>query len=121
MKKDSKRYDQEEASTYDFFLIHKDHKNLILESHYEYDDAIMSSYLLENGKIKEGDTILAELEYSWNDAEEGQDMAPYYIPVNIDNIRVLVDERNEAHDMTPDILSISMDGKMTLASGRHRT
>lgn len=114
---DFKRYKQDEASTYDFFLMHKDHKNLILESHYEYDDASISTYLLDGGKIKEGDTILAGLEYSWDEAEAEQDNAPYYIPANMDNIRVLIDERNETHDMTPDVLSVSMDGKLTLASG----
>lgn len=118
---DFKRYDQEEASTYDFFLMHKDHKNLILESHYEYDDAYISTYPLDDGKIKEGDTILAGLEYSWDEAEKEQDIAPYYIPTNMDNIRVLIDERNEAHYMTPDRLSVSTDGKLTLASGRHGT
>jgi hypothetical protein len=115
---ESPRYKQEEVGTYDFFLMHKDHKNLILESHYEYEDGLISTYLLENGKVKDGEKIWAALEYSWDEAGAAQEYAPCYLPTNMDNIRVLIDEGTEAHDMTSDILSVSIDGKMKLASGR---
>lgn len=114
---DYQRYKENEASDYYFFLIHKDHKNLILDAHYEYENAVMNTYLLENGKIKKGDTAPAALEYSWDETADDEDNAPYYIPTGTDGIRVLVDEDNEAHDVKQDTLSVFMDGKLTLAGG----
>ncbi|WP_026671188.1 hypothetical protein [Butyrivibrio sp. AD3002] len=109
---DYKKYKGEEASSYFIFLMHKDHKNLILESHYEYDYALISAYPLVNGKIKQGDTMLAGLEYAWDEADEDEDAAPFYMPVGTEDIRVLIDEGGEEHDVKADTISVSMDGEL---------
>ena len=113
---DYQNYKQDNASGYNFFLFHKDHKNIILEGHYECDAGYITAYLLEDGKIKKADTVDGELEYTFDEAADEEDIAPHYIPTSMDNIRILVDKGNEMSDKMSATLSASTDGKLTIVS-----
>ena len=105
---------------YDAFLIHKDHKTCLLECHDEYDTAFINTYVIDKEEIREADAIRAKFETSDEDYDnETENYIPCYIPTDMSKIRVLVEEDNEARDMTSDILSVDPDGKMELKYGEY--
>ncbi|MCR5001048.1 MAG: SPOR domain-containing protein [Lachnospiraceae bacterium] len=102
---------------YDTYLMHKKGKTVLLECHDEYDSYFITSYKLAGG-IDEADALRGAFEWSQDDNDSDRDtMLPHYLPLDMDSIRVLMEEDNEARDMTPDMMSIDEDGKMELASG----
>lgn len=102
---------------YDAYLIHKNGKTVLLECHDEYDSYFLTSYKLA-GKIDEADALRGAFELSQDDYDDERDNTyPLYLPLDTDSIRVLMEEDNEARDMTPDIMSIDEDGKMEPDSG----
>ena len=107
------------TSYYDIYLLHKEGKTVLLECHDEYDSFFITSYKL-GGMISEADALRGAFEWSEDDHDSEKDiMLPQYLPLNMDSVRVLMEEDNEARDMTPDIMSIDEEGKMELDSGDH--
>jgi hypothetical protein len=116
-EEDSKSYSPEyegSAGDYNFFLYHKGDKNLIIEDHDEFGYGEMSCYILEGGKIKDGDGINAGLAYSWDNAEDSEDIAPVFLPVNMNKVLVIEEVGGEEGESITCYLSVSEDGKLTL-------
>lgn len=116
-EEDSKSYSPEyegSAGDYNFFLYHKGDKNLIIEDHEEFGYGEMSCYILEDGKIKDGDGINAGLAYSWDNAEDSEDIAPVFLPVNMNKVLVIEEVGGEEGESIACYLSVSEDGKLTL-------
>ena len=117
-EEDSKSYSPEyegSAGDYNFFLYHKGDKNLIIEDHDEFGYGEMSCYILEDGKIKDGDGINAGLAYSWDNAEDSEDIAPVFLPVNMNKVLVIEEVGGEEGDFIYYYLSVSEDGKLSLS------
>ncbi len=107
----------EGTSDYDIYLLHKKGKTVVFECHDEYGTGFITSYVLGEG-VTEADAVRGVFEWSEDDYDRGTDIViPHYVPLEADNIRVLMEEDNEARDMTPDILSIDENGIMELKSG----
>jgi hypothetical protein len=116
-EEDSKSYSPEyegSAGDYNFFLYHKGDKNLIIEDHDEFGYGEMSCYILEDGRIKDGDGINAGLAYSWDNAEDSEDIAPVFLPVNMNKVLVIEEVGGEEGESITCYLSVSEDGKLTL-------
>lgn len=116
-EEDSKSYSPEyegSAGDYNFFLYHKGDKNLIIEDHDEFGYGEMSCYILEDGRIKDGDGINAGLAYSWDNAEDSEDIAPVFLPVNMNKVLVIEEVGGEEGESIACYLSVSEDGKLTL-------
>ncbi|MCR5509208.1 MAG: hypothetical protein K6F34_11065 [Lachnospiraceae bacterium] len=97
---------------YDVFLVHKDHKTVLLEVHDEYDTAFMNTYLLDGNAVKAADSAKARLEDAGYDGgaalEDADGIYTYYIPTDISAVRVLL--MQDGGEASPGTVGIDAGG-----------
>ena len=100
------------TSYYDVFLMHRNHKTIVLENHDEYDTFYMSTFTLDGDGINMADSVNAGLAYYDDDTFRYQDTyTPYCLPASMSEIPIMTGADTDSEQR--DIAGVDENGRIT--------